>query len=605
MFCSKCGSQVTEGERFCSVCGAQVEEENVGTQSVQEEGVQPQQVEETDKKSKPKKESRVKGEFYKKKGLVIAVSGAVAAVLLIVILCNAGRIGNFFSKTFSSPEKYYRNVEKQTVDDIAGLAGEIYSTYVLDALKLYDKSYSAEVSFEPGKTGISVLDDLGIDVSWFKAAKAAASVSLKNGILSGKMSLNADKNTLMSGELIIGMEDKEIYLLIPELCGTYIGADIKDLFGSYSARQFDEICDKLEENKELIAAMPDKKQLEKVISKYIMAALECVDDVSVDSKTIKADNVKQKCTQIEVTIDSGTLSDMLDVVKDTLEDDKDVQKILEAVIDVVDADIDADDIIEDISRELDYMKNDFDKGWYRDYEIVMKVYVDGKGNILGREIKIDDGAYDDDDVDISMLMTESGNKYGIEFSYEKWGDKVKIVGNGRKSGNSITGDFDIRYNGQTQGKFSVNDLDLGGLKKGYLNGTIKTTLTYDLARMLGLTYYGFSLRDDITLALTSKASSDSWSLSLSAADEDGDKYGTITASLKSGAGSKASVPSSKKAVMVEDMDDFEDWLDEVDWEAFITLLGKTALPSDYIDIIEEITDYIEDGYFEYLLDYIF
>ena len=74
---------------------------------------------------------------------------------------------------------------------------------------------------------------------------------------------------------------------------------------------------------------------------------------------------------------------------------------------------------------------------------------------------------------------------------------------------------------------------------------------------------------------------------------------TISASVKTGSGSKASVPSSKNVVMVEGPEDALDWLEEVNWDKVISRLEKTDLPSEVIDLLEDIVDAIEDeDYYE-------
>lgn len=592
MFCDKCGSQVNEGERFCGVCGAPVQTENaVNSAKIQ-------RVKKLRNNSGKKKE-------FKNKWFVIA--GAAAVLVIILLVCNASRIGNFFAKTFNSPKKYYLKVEKQTVDGLAELAGELYGNYILDTVNLYDKSYTAQVSASAGKTIVDLLDKADIDISWFKAASAQASISVKNNVVSGSVDVNADKDDIVSVAAIADLGEEELYVQLKELSETYLGFSADDFLDSYDERVLEQVLDMLEGNKALVAAMPDKKQIKNIISGYITEALKCVDDVSIDSKTIKASGVREKCTEIEVAVDADTLSDMIEAMCDKLEADKNVQKILDNFLGEIDlgVSVDADDVIDEILRQAGYVLYDLEN-YYKDSEIIMKVYVDNKGNIKGREISARHCKNDDYTV-ISMLIPEDGSKYGIELSYTEWGDTIKIVGDGKKSGGKITGEFDVKEYGKSVAKFSVKNFDLGRLMKGYPSGTISTSLD-NVLDMTDLSYYlrwyGISIRDDIEVSVNVDTSEGSWTFTVQAVDDDGEALGSITASLKSGSGEKASVPGAKKTEMIEDIDDLVDWMEDVDWDKVLKRLEKTAIPSDYLDIIEEVIDYIEDGYFEYILDYI-
>lgn len=592
MFCDKCGSQVNEGERFCGVCGAPVQTENaVNSAKIQ-------RVKKLRINSGKKKE-------FKNKWFVVA--GAAVVLVIVLFVCNASRIGNFFAKTFNSPKKYYLKVEKQTVDGLAGLAGELYDNYILDTVNLYDKSYTAQISASAGKTIVDLLDKADIDISWFKAASAQASIYIKNNVMSGSVDVNADKDNIVSAVAIADLGEEELYVQLKELSETYLGFSADDFLDSYDERVLEQVLDMLEGNKALVAAMPDKKQIKNIISGYITEALKCVDDVSIDSKTIKASGVREKCTEIEVSVDADTLSDMIEAMCDKLEADKNVQKILDKFLGEIDlgVSVDADDVIEEILRQAGYVLYDLEN-YYKDSEIIMKVYVDNKGNIKGREISARHCKNDDYTV-ISMLIPEDGSKYGIELSYTEWGDTIKIVGDGKKSGGKITGEFDVKEYGKSVAKFSVKNFDLGRLMKGYPSGTISTSLD-NVLDMTDLSYYlrwyGISIRDDIEVSVNVDTSEGSWTFTVQAVDEDGEALGSITASLKSGSGEKASVPGAKKTEMIEDIDDLVDWMEDVDWDKVLKRLEKTAIPSDYLDIIEEVIDYIEDGYFEYILDYI-
>lgn len=51
--------------------------------------------------------------------------------MLVLIVANWATLTNTMKRTFSSPEKYYQWVEKNTVKDAAASVASIYSSYLL------------------------------------------------------------------------------------------------------------------------------------------------------------------------------------------------------------------------------------------------------------------------------------------------------------------------------------------------------------------------------------------------------------------------------------------------------------------------------------------
>ena len=73
----------------------------------------------------------------------------------------------------------------------------------------------------------------------------------------------------------------------------------------------------------------------------------------------------------------------------------------------VDAEDLYDEFIEGVEEALDNI-DDFDMG---DAEAVMIVYVDGEGNVIGREIEVDG-------MKVTFLMPEKGSNFAMEYVIE-------------------------------------------------------------------------------------------------------------------------------------------------------------------------------------------
>lgn len=620
MFCEKCGNPVNEGEKFCSKCGAPVSSTNAETdnkegssQSVENlkneaakaaEAVNKAAVATVEgakkaasmgKETLEKLDEKAGGRFSKifsAKNLIPLIIVASVVVVLVVCVVNAARLNNFVHKAFSSPEKYYQYVEKKAAQDLVNCGGDIYDSYVLDSMNVYDKSASAELSVELDKDGEELLELAGLaglDLSWLKSVQVSADVSVKDHVMNMGATAGINKDSIITGNVILDTENENVYFQIPELTKTYIGVELEEI-GNSRFEGLEEIQDM---NKELLRACPDQKQVEKLFNKYIKLALGHVDDVSKSTKTLKAEGIQQKATELKITMDGDTYRDMMEDVLETMQDDTEIEKMIEKICDASD-DLDADDVYDEFQDKLDDMLDDMK--YYEDREgklFTMKVYVDGKGEIIGRKLEVE--RYGRNVVDVSMVMPKKGSKFGFELAATIDGQTLKIEGKGKESGNKINGEFSFKYNGTSIMDCTTRKLDISELKKGRLNGTLELNLSSGISTALGYRYSEYaSMLKDLQIAINANTSKNSAKYVLSINFDD-KKIGTVTLAAKTGSGSKAKIPGSSSTVFVEDSDDLEDWMETIDWNKVVKNLDKTDLPSEIVDIVEEVGEELEDG----------
>lgn len=586
MFCSNCGNVVSETEKFCPKCGYPVQTEP-------DEAPNPEPAVADGAKKAAETGKEILQKVGGKKMVPLMAAAAAAVVLVVVVIANVARLGNFMHKTFSSPEKYYQYVEKKAAKALSASAGDMYAEYV-DTLKNYDRSVNAEVSVELGKDGQEMLELaglMGVDLSWLKSISVKGNWATKSGVTSADASIAMNKDNILSGGLILDTEKESLYIQIPELTKTYIGMDLGDFMSNYEREMLDET---MESSKALADALPSQSDAQKISKKYLDIALGCIDDVSKKTEKETVEGVTQKFTAVEVTIDDDTLQDIMKAVLKEMKKDKDIKKIVRDVAKAVDED--GDDVYEEFQESIDDILDDikyYDLGDAE--ELVMTVYIDGKGNISGRslELKSSTGKRRDS-ATVKMLMTEKGSKFGYELSVSGFGsESVKLTGSGKKSGDKISGDFKLKYNGTSLVDVAVKNFDLDKAKKGQLDGAFEISASSKIGSLIGSAMAG-SVIEDVKLLLTFGSSKNTSTVSLGV-EYDGDDLGKASVSVKTDKGSKASIPSGKNVVMVEDMDDLEDWIETIDWSKVISNLKKTDLPSEVLDLLEDVVDMIEDG----------
>ena len=647
MTCGNCGREVPSGNKFCTNCGWRVPEdfkEEVKTEEVPaaseevkaEEAPAVEEVkaeeapvaaEETAKVEeapvveaapaaeavKPasapaaetvKPASTPKAEApaapAKKKGSKAPLFVGIAAVVVVLLVVfNLSSIKNAAKRTFSSPENYYHWVEKNTAKEAAGTVSSIYANYFLDALKVYNMGTSAEVSVELDEAGqdmLSLAGAAGVDLSWFKSASLTYEGYSKDNVMEMKCGLAMEKKNVISADLIVDMAEEAVYLAVPELSKTYIGVDVSEIPDiSYYMDTLDNSTEYMDALKAILAKLPEEKQVKDLTAKYLEIALNSIDDVNMKKgKTLKAEGVSESCTLLEVTLDADTLQNVIENVAEQLENDREVKAIIEKLCDEIAGldldeldgiDIDSEEVYEyfqdacsELADEVQYIS--FDE------ELVMSLYVDGKGVIRGRSFEFNDGW---SNYTVEILNPHKGGKIGFKAAVTVDNQEFSIAGSGKESGGRVSGDFSAKYNGTAIVDLTVKNFDTDALKKGYLNGTV----TVKAASGIGKVLYGMSSVPSMVtdLAVTVDVSMDgkSGKLAVSVA-EDKDKWGTVSVSAKKESGKKASVPADKNTVFIEDYSDVEDYWDTVDLDSLINTLDKLDVPSFVTDILEDFAD---------------
>lgn len=616
MFCTICGNQIQDSEMFCPKCGTPVSAPETVTLQAEQASVpvtpaqipyqnaQPQmqmpyhnmqaqpQMPYHNMQAQPQMPYQNAGVQPPTKGgkskilIPLLIAGVAVAAGIIAVVVNAASIGNFFHKTFSTPEKYYQYVEGKNADETAEIIASSYGSYVENAKNIFNTAYNTSISLAIGEEGKDLLELAGLaglDMSWLNEISLSGGVTLNENSVSINMATGMNEETLLSFIMLLDIKEGEAFLQIPELTSTYIGIDIEENVG----RSYDDFRDVWEEmqemSKDTLASLPSQVEFEKLLSKYMKIALSGIEDVDKKDKTLKVEGVEQKCTALIVTIDADTMADIFDAILKEAEDDQELEQF---IVDFAEAvDYDGDDVYDALIDGLDDIQSSLSRISSRE-EIVMTVYVNGKGEVVGREFEIDG-------VTISMLMPEKGKNFGYEFSIEGSGASVSLTGSGTKSGDKIDGDFRLRYDGATVMNITTEELDLKTLRRGKLNGKLEMSLGSGIRELIG-SGQGLSILQKISFTLEAKTTDNSFTYRYGILYDDGD-IGSITVSAGQEKSSTVKLPGSKDVIFVEDDRDLEEWFNGIDWDNVVSVLKKVNLPKSLIDLVESFGEAVKDG----------
>ena len=599
MVCENCGRELLPENKFCTNCGWRVPNETavVENQTAMAETATPSTSDQ--KKRKVNK--------------TVLFVGLVA-VALVFVAANYSAIRNTMERTFLSPQEYYQWVEKNTAKETAASAASIYANYFLDALKIYDAGTSGEICVELDEAGqdmLSLAGIAGVDLSWLKSVTFSYEGYSKDNVLQMKYGLGLEKKNLISMEMILDMIEESIYFAIPEISKSYMCAEVSDFAGfGYYVDSVEDSKDYMDALKSVCVKLPEKKEIQELVTKYFEIAIENINDVEMKKKkTLKAEGVSQTCTLLKITMDADTLQALVKNVLEQLEDDKDVKRIIcelyegisetdVAVMEEINPEqFDSEEFyayFQDICSKLNanieqYL--DFDE------ELEMAIYVDSRGVIRGRSITIHD---DRNKYSVELLNPHDGRKIGYKAALTMLNQEFAFAGSGKETGGKVNGDFSVKYNGTALVDVTAKKFDIDKLSKGYLNGEFTIKAASGIGRVISITEW-LSRIADLQVTTRVAMSKNNTKLSVSVG-EDEDKWGTVSASVKRESGKKVSIPSNNRTISVEDEEGISEYWDTVNLDTVINTLDKLYVPSAVTDFAEQLADLDGDDFVDQMAD---
>ena len=522
----------------------------------------------------------------KKGGFIIGGVVAVAAVSSVGVLAASGRLGNFVHKNFTSPESYFKYVAQNNTKDAIKSFNTGYSKAVdsFDQVTTVNGSYT--VRLDAGselKPLIGMIDPSLKDID---NASISLNTSFDDSIQNVQLKANINDADIATVNASIDMENEEGYIQIPELSDSYI--DISD--------GLEEISDELESSgaeyqemlDEVKNTLPDAKTVDKVLNTYVDVAFDNISDVSKSSDKIEAEDVSQSVTALTTTLDGQYAYDTAYEMLETLKDDENIKEIIENIDEAS-----YDEFRDNISDTLDSLKDEKDSIDDVEGSADLTLYVNGKGEIAGTQVLVN---VDGQEVVVSSVMPRSGSKFGYEMKAEYEGMELfSLTGSGTLKSDVMNGTFNVSVDDELLGDLDeyvsggdniltidVKDFDISDSKDGMLNGSF--TFSTDAVRQVK----GYKL--NVEFATTKKETS----VAVALLYED-DNYAKVTLTSGEGENLKTLQPSGSDTVYsITDDSDMQDYLSEIDIDAFIDDINdKCGLDID-LDDLEDMEENLDD-----------
>jgi len=586
MFCEKCGTQLLDTDKFCGTCGWQVpaKAETAETMpaivepmpvaepaTVENAWVAPEPVVSAIPAEIPAENVNKKS----KKWIPFVFGGiailAVVAVVLIMVLPG------WFRRNFSSPEKYFQYVAKESVKEYSANMASMYDD-VVNALDLVGKDVSAEVKWELHDDLTEMFSMVAeTDMSFLQSGDLAATLSIGNEIMGADASISVNNVEIGTVAIIIDMLEDNMYISMPDFMEKYLGADMEELGAEIDEDMFEDI-------EKFMEIFPEAKTLESLMNKYLGIMIECIEDVEKDEDTIKAEGVSQDVTALTVTIDGDTLCAMSEAALEEMLKDKELKTLITDMAETMDEDPDDlyDAFIESVEEALDNVDDLEDL----EGELEFVVFVNDSDEICGFEMETAD------EITITYVMVKNGGEFGFEASAESDYREVVFSGSGKETGSKLKGDFSFEVDGVSYLDIEVKDFDTEKAAKGHISGEFTVTIPSALADMLEMEIGISADLEDYALKIVADTGSTSAQVQAVLTQKE-EVLVDATVSLSYDSQDAPDVPADKNVVWADDDEELLETIMEFDWKLLLDRLEDADLPSEITDEVEYLIEEIE------------
>lgn len=523
-----------------------------------------------------------------KRGLFLFRALLVLISVLFVgsVTLQRKSITNFLKKTFMTPEKYYRSVEK------AAFASDmkVLTAFYERESKTFKKdqfSQSAELSLQIGEALKNYIKQTyNVDIYQTDRISVNGRIAFDGTYLQSNLTFSDGKKELIAVNGIMDTSNRDFYFQVPQLKREY------GVISGRDTQYLEELALALTERSDLSEALPKRKDVEALLIKYYKTILSAVTSVRTEKGELTAEGITQPCTVLKSEIPATDLAQIMEKIADELKQDKQMALLLGKLYDVfASQDEEKEETSEEMQDDLRYFSEELRKAAERirqkDIGIGAVLYVDGKGTVRGREITL---RIEDDIRKISVYAPYNSGKIGLRITIEKGEDKERpllcISGSGERAWGKISGNYSVSLSGMPVLDFSVKDFSTFRLKRGYFNAELTIKPNRMLQRFLPLRLpTSADNRNEamnpsnavLTLGIKNGAKSRKYHILLENGNE---MLLNLTMALNNSEKVGIRVPTQQDTVLLEDAQDIREWLRSFDWDKLKKEMEGSTLPDN-------------------------
>ncbi|MCR5195511.1 MAG: hypothetical protein K6D38_04285, partial [Pseudobutyrivibrio sp.] len=415
-----------------------------------------------------------------RKGLIIGIiAGLIAIIAIVAVLFFNGTLmpaKMMLGKAVNKGKGEFLEQYKQGYDVIQESCKDVNG----------DAKFSMKLSL--GDKTKQIISSFGIDTSWFNSVQLDMDADVQKEQLGLKINGSVNDTQITSADVVLDSKSEKSYFSCPDVLGDK--ALSKDM--GYQGEQF---AKGLEEYSNTYANLADKyptpEMMDKIVTKYSDVLVNDLKDADVKKSKVdvKAGEVSSKYYQLEIALDTKTVSQVsLDMIE-VFEKDEDIKAACEKMVkDQIESGqygteySNFDEFWADIIKGLDEEKtklNDKLEDIKKDPKNNKQVgslfaYVDNSFKTDGMRLDFKD-ENSDEDYSFGFLRTEDGNKAGLKVNAQKdKKDFFLMEGQGEKKNDKFNGEYKVSSDGDDVCTINVEDFELEPYKKS--KGKVKVKL---------------------------------------------------------------------------------------------------------------------------------
>ena len=275
-----------------------------------------------------------------------------------------------------------------------------------------------------------------VDISWLDQASLDTNVVVSDTTLTEFMDVDVNGTKICTVEYYMDTVNSVIYMRIPELNDGYIKMDLLQLTedaeeeiendSSFSTSM--DISEAMSSYFSTLDNLPAADIVQTILTRYSDIFFDNVADAeNPGTQDSAAGDVHQELNVLEGHVTQKEAIPMLQQILDAAKEDEELKGLIESWTEVLnDPQYTYDtflDALTELRDEVDVNINDTDESGF-----ILRAWVDGDGEVVGRQILMDEGNGEENLV--SYLATTDGDKRGFTLQLSADSESLALEGSG-------------------------------------------------------------------------------------------------------------------------------------------------------------------------------
>lgn len=433
-----------------------------------------------------------------------------------------------------------------------------------------------------------------VDISWLDQASLDTNVVVSDTTLTEFMDVDVNGTKICTVEYYMDTVNSVIYMRIPELNDGYIKMDLLQLTedaeeeiendSSFSTSM--DISEAMSSYFSTLDNLPAADIVQTILTRYSDIFFDNVADAeNPGTQDAVAGDVHQELNVLEGHVTQKEAISMLQQILDAAKEDEELKGLIESWTEVLnDPQYTYDtflDALTELRDEVDVNIDDTDESGF-----ILRAWVDGDGEVVGRQILMDEGNGEENLV--SYLATTDGDKRGFTLQLSADSESFALEGSGEMNGDLLSGTYTVLADGETIAQIDVTDYDTKATQEGNWNGTYTFSGVPEVAED-GSTYDPFGGMQLVFTTAGKDADNVDWNLALVSS---GVSLGSVslTENNEGEALETADIASLTDVYDFSVDDDVENYVSSMDLTTITDSLTSAGMPEGWLDSVMEAMD---------------